>query len=54
MAADKGAGRTREFVVRLTPDLDDRLTADAAANERSKAATVRLAIERYLQEERRP
>jgi predicted DNA-binding protein len=40
--------RTAAFIVRLTPDLDQRLAADAAANERSKAATVRLALERYL------
>lgn len=46
MSAD--ARRTQQVMVRLTPDHMTALAAHSAANERTVAQTVRLAIRQYL------
>lgn len=40
---------TRQVVVRMPQELIDALKGDAAANERTVAATIRLAARQYLQ-----
>lgn len=40
--------RTEQVVVRITPDMQARLEAHAAANERNLSQTIRLAIARFL------
>ena len=46
-----GEPKDSALYIRISSDLIARLKAHAEANERSTAATIRLALQRFLEEE---